>query len=324
MARVAAQCPFCSRAAAPRHAWLRGVGSSSPTSAPALEALSSLPRSESPSGPVASVRSSASSSPSPPPASSSMRGLARPSSVACGGPPPAPSFSPSPTTGTPSRSRHRVPAGHPARPGAPYVPRRSHLRDRRARPRYVTKGDRESSALLRRLHRRKMGRGWPAGSATPRSSRRVGIHGRHPLRLFEDINERYTSTARSTRSSAGAGARRVRLACPAATASSSPARPSKLGSYSGVDRMIRVHPALDQEVGAASPSWPTSSTTRCSTTADPREPRPRPCQLPPPEFREREREFRHFERAMACAGEAPRRSPAARVAPRAARQERRW
>src|SRR5580693_3476508 len=102
--------------------------------------------------------------------------------------------------------------------------------------RYVTRGDRDASATLSdhidangfRLARRK--RNAP-----------LVTKGKHHdlLELFETINERYFGSSvnavitwgkRPTRKTKGA-----------------PQRTIKLGSYSAVDRLIRIHPALDQK-----------------------------------------------------------------------------
>jgi hypothetical protein len=160
--------------------------------------------------------------------------------------------------------------------------------------RYVTKGDREASALLSdyidengsRLARRK--RNPPLVSK-----------GRHHdlLRLFQDINERYFDggvnaviTWGKTTSRPSRVARRGRKLKPRKTI--------KLGSYSAVDRMVRVHPALDQK-------WVPRYFVAYIVYHEmlhhviPASRGLGRVNFHPPEFRERERDFRHFERAMA-------------------------
>ena len=150
--------------------------------------------------------------------------------------------------------------------------------------RYVTRGDREASATLGdyiesngfRLARRKRN--------APLVSR-----GKHHdlLRLFDDLNERYFDGAVNAvitwgkRPTTGAKQRRT----------------IKLGSYSAVDRLIRVHPALDQK-------WVPRYFVAYIVYHEmlhhviPGSRGLGRVNLHPPEFKEREREFRHFERAL--------------------------
>jgi hypothetical protein len=151
--------------------------------------------------------------------------------------------------------------------------------------RYVTRGDREASAQLGdyidangfRLARRK------------RNAPLVASGEYHDLlALFEDINRRYfggTVNALITW-----GTRPTRRAKERKTI--------KLGSYSGVDRLIRVHPALDLK-------WVPRYFVAYIVYHEmlhhviPGSRGLGRVNFHPPEFRERERHFRHFERAMA-------------------------
>ena len=152
--------------------------------------------------------------------------------------------------------------------------------------RYVTRGDRDASATLGdhiddngfRLARRK--RNAP-----------LVTKGRHHdlLELFNGINERYfgggvnaviTWGMRSTRKPKGASQRTI-----------------KLGSYSAVDRLIRIHPALDQK-------WVPRYFVAYVVYHEmlhhviPGSRGLGRVNLHPPEFKEREKQFRHFERAL--------------------------
>jgi hypothetical protein len=152
--------------------------------------------------------------------------------------------------------------------------------------RYVTRGDRDASATLGdhiddngfRLARRKRN--------APLISK-----GKHHdlLKLFEGINERYfggtinaviTWGKRPTRKTKGA-----------------PQRTIKLGSYSAVDRLIRIHPALDQK-------WVPRYFVAYVVYHEmlhhviPGSRGLGRVNLHPPEFKEREKQFRYFERAL--------------------------
>ena len=152
--------------------------------------------------------------------------------------------------------------------------------------RYVTRGDRDASATLGdhiddngfRLARRK------------RSAPLV-TKGKHHdlLELFEGINERYfggginaviTWGKRPTRQTKG-----------------EPRRTIKLGSYSAVDRLIRIHPALDQK-------WVPRYFVAYIVYHEmlhhviPGSRGLGRVNLHPPEFKEREKQFRYFERAL--------------------------
>jgi hypothetical protein len=175
--------------------------------------------------------------------------------------------------------------------------------------RYVTKGDREASALLgdyidengSRLARRK--RNAPLVSK-----------GRHHdlLRLFQEINDRYFDGAVhavitwgqggnwSKRTGANRAARQAGRQTRSAARRSAKLRSRKtikLGSYSAVDRMVRVHPALDQK-------WVPRYFVAYIVYHEmlhhviPASRGLGRVNFHPPEFKERERQFRHFERAL--------------------------
>ena len=152
--------------------------------------------------------------------------------------------------------------------------------------RYVTRGDRDASATLGdhiddngfRLARRK--RNAPLVSK-----------GKHHdlLELFEGINERYFDG--SVNAVITWGKR------PTRKAKTVPRRTIKLGSYSAVDRLIRIHPALDQK-------WVPRYFVAYIVYHEmlhhviPGSRGLGRVNLHPPEFKEREKQFRHFERAL--------------------------
>jgi hypothetical protein len=154
--------------------------------------------------------------------------------------------------------------------------------------RYVTKNDREASALLGRYIEANAGR-------LQRRSRKAVLvtKGRHHdlYALFQDINDRYFDGGVNAVITWGKHSNHKRDA-------SKPRATIKLGSYDAVERLVRVHPALDR---AWVPRYfvayivyhemlhhviPASRGVGRSL-------------LHPPAFREREREFRHFDRAIA-------------------------
>jgi hypothetical protein len=164
--------------------------------------------------------------------------------------------------------------------------------------RYVTRGDREASALLGdyidengfRLARRK--RNAP-----------LVARGRHHdlLRLFQDINDRYfdgSVNAVVTWGSGGKGGTRAKIRSGSRRGKLKPRKTIKLGSYSAVDCMVRIHPALDQK-------WVPRYFVQYILYHEmlhhviPASRGLGRVNFHPPEFRERERQFRHFERAMA-------------------------
>jgi hypothetical protein len=150
--------------------------------------------------------------------------------------------------------------------------------------RYVTRGDRDASAILGnfidengvRLARRK--RNAP-----------LVAKGRHHdlLALFNDINDRYF----------GGNINALVTWGKRPTVAKSHRKTIKLGSYSGVDRLIRVHPGLDR-------NWVPRYFVAYIVYHEmlhhviPGSRGLGRVNLHPPEFKERERQFRHFERAL--------------------------
>jgi hypothetical protein len=150
--------------------------------------------------------------------------------------------------------------------------------------RYVTHGDREASATLGdyidangfRLARRK--RNAP-----------LVTRGKHHdlLALFEDINDRYFDGTVNALITWGKRP----------TSKAKRRKTIKLGSYSGVDRLIRVHPGLDQK-------WVPRYFVAYIVYHEmlhhviPGSRGLGRVNLHPPEFREREKQFRHFDRSM--------------------------
>jgi len=150
--------------------------------------------------------------------------------------------------------------------------------------RYVTRGDREASAVLGdhiddngfRLARRK--RNAP-----------LVTKGKHHdlLELFTGLNERYF----------GGGVHAVITWGKRPTTRAQHRRTIKLGSYSAFDRLIRVHPALDRP-------WVPRYFVAYIVYHEmlhhviPGSRGLGRVNLHPPEFKERERQFRHFERAL--------------------------
>jgi hypothetical protein len=150
--------------------------------------------------------------------------------------------------------------------------------------RYVTRGDREASATLGdyidangfRLARRKRN--------APLITR-----GKHHdlLDLFEQLNDRYFGGAVNALITWGKRS----------TSQSRHRRTIKLGSYSAVDRLLRVHPALDQR-------WIPRYFVAYIVYHEmlhqviPGSRGLGRVNLHPPEFKEREKDFRHFERAI--------------------------
>jgi hypothetical protein len=152
--------------------------------------------------------------------------------------------------------------------------------------RYVTRGDRDASAILGdhiddngfRLARRKRN--------APLISK-----GKHHdlLELFNGINGRYF----------GGGINAVITwgKRPTRKTNGTPRRTIKLGSYSAVDRLIRIHPALDQK-------WVPRYFVAYIVYHEmlhhviPGSRGLGRVNLHPPEFKEREKQFRYFERAL--------------------------
>ncbi len=178
-------------------------------------------------------------------------------------------------------------------------------RDRRDRRDRGDRGDREASAQLGDFIDEN-------GSRLARRKRNAPLvtRGRHHdlLRLFEDINERYFDGSvnavigwgRGGNGWSLSGARKSRAAGPVSRRlrKAKTRKTIKLGSYSAVDRMVRVHPALDQK-------WVPRYFVAYIVYHEmlhhviPASRGLGRVNFHPPEFREREREFRHFERSLA-------------------------
>jgi hypothetical protein len=149
--------------------------------------------------------------------------------------------------------------------------------------RYVTRGDREASATLGdyidangfRLARRK------------RSAPLIAKGKHHDLlKLFGEMNDRYFD-----------GEVNALITWGKRPTTKSARKTIKLGSYSAVDRMIRVHPALDQK-------WVPRYFVAYIVYHEmlhhviPGSRGLGRVNLHPPEFKERERQFRQFERVL--------------------------
>ncbi len=150
--------------------------------------------------------------------------------------------------------------------------------------RYVTRGDKDASAILGdfiddngfRLARRKR-------------SAPLFTRGKHHdlLALFERTNERYFGGSVNALITWGKRG----------TSKSRDRKTIKLGSYSLADRLIRVHPALDKK-------WVPRYFVHYIVYHEmlhhviPGSRGLGRVNLHPPEFREREREFRHFQRSL--------------------------
>jgi hypothetical protein len=150
--------------------------------------------------------------------------------------------------------------------------------------RYVTRGDRDASAILGdfiddngfRLARRK------------RNAPLVSKGKRHDLlAIYEKVNERYFGGSVNVLITWGQrGSPRSRGR-----------RTIKLGSYSAVDRLIRVHPALDRK-------WVPRYFVAYIVFHEmlhhviPGSRGLGRVNMHPPEFKERERQFRHFQRSL--------------------------
>lgn len=150
--------------------------------------------------------------------------------------------------------------------------------------RYVTRGDREASAVLGDYID-------DNGFRLARRNRNVPLttKGKHHdlLALFAQANERYFDGAINALITWGKRP----------TTKSETRKTIKLGSYSAVDRMIRIHPALDQK-------WVPRYFVAYIVYHEmlhhviPGSRGLGRVNLHPPEFKEREREFRHFERSL--------------------------
>jgi hypothetical protein len=152
--------------------------------------------------------------------------------------------------------------------------------------RYVTRGDRDASAILGdhiddngfRLARRK------------RNAPLIAKGKHHDLlQLFERINERYFGGSINAVITWGKR--------PTSKCKGESRKTIKLGSYSAVDRLIRIHPALDER-------WVPRYFVAYIVYHEmlhhviPGSRGLGRVNLHPPEFKEREKQFRHFERAL--------------------------
>jgi hypothetical protein len=158
--------------------------------------------------------------------------------------------------------------------------------------RYVTRGERHASTLVGDFIEAN-------GSRIDTRRRRLRLHplGAHHdlLKIFEDVNARYFDGQCHALVTWG------RKVVRPGGRNRKPRVSIKLGSYSQTERVIRIHPVLDRQ-------WvpryfvafvlyhemlhhmmPTSRGQAGRSRAT----------LHPPEFRERERKFRHYERAIA-------------------------
>ena len=150
--------------------------------------------------------------------------------------------------------------------------------------RYVTRGDRDASAAL--------GDYIDANAfGLVRRKRNAALvsKGKHHdlLALFHEINDRYFG-----------GGVNVLITWGKRPTTKAPRRKTiKLGSYSGADRLIRVHPGLDRK-------WVPRYFVAYIVYHEmlhhviPGSRGLGRVNLHPPEFKERERQFRHFERAL--------------------------
>jgi hypothetical protein len=150
--------------------------------------------------------------------------------------------------------------------------------------RYVTRGDREASATLGDYIEAN-------GFRLARRNRNTPLvpSGKHHnlLALFEDLNERYF----------GGNVNALITWGKRPNTRAQRRKTIKLGSYSAVDRLIRVHPALDRK-------WVPRYFVAYIVYHEmlhhviPGSRGLGRVNLHPPEFKERERDFRHFERSI--------------------------
>jgi hypothetical protein len=151
--------------------------------------------------------------------------------------------------------------------------------------RYIVRGDRDASATLGDYID-------ASGARLARRSRRVPLvtKGEHHdlLAIFEKVNDRYFDGTMNALITWGKRP----------TSKAKKRRTIKLGSYSAVDRLIRVHPALDRK-------WVPRYFVAYIVYHEmlhhviPGSRGLGRVNLHPPEFKEREKQFRHFERALA-------------------------
>jgi len=152
--------------------------------------------------------------------------------------------------------------------------------------RYVRQGDRDASELIGRY----IESNTPRLARGARHHRKLVTQGKHHdlLALFQRLNEQYFDGALHVLVTWGARTARPRT--PRATI--------KLGSYAFQDRLVRIHPALDRRwVPRYFLEYVMFHELLHHAMPATRGPGRR--LLHPPEFRERERDFRHHERALA-------------------------
>lgn len=150
--------------------------------------------------------------------------------------------------------------------------------------RYVTEGDREASAVLGNFIDEN-------GFQVARRKRSAPLvsKGRHHdlLTIQAKLNERYFGGTMNVLITWGKGP----------TSKSKQRRTIKLGSYSAIDRLIRIHPALDRK-------WVPRYFVAYVVYHEmlhhviPGSRGLGRVNMHPPEFKEREREFRYFQRAL--------------------------
>lgn len=153
--------------------------------------------------------------------------------------------------------------------------------------RYVVHGEREASFLVGRYIESNTARLAPRSRKTP-----LHTKGKHHdlLAIFDDINERYFDGSVNACITWGKRSSQSRR--------DNPRRAIKLGSYSDGERLIRVHPALDRK-------WVPRYFVAYIVYHEmlhhviPASRGEKRTLRHPPEFVAREKEFRHFERAIA-------------------------
>jgi hypothetical protein len=150
---------------------------------------------------------------------------------------------------------------------------------------YIATGDREASDLVGAYIE-------ASGSRLSRRRRRLKLatQGKHHdlLQIYRDVNERYFRGQVNALISWGTPVRRTRK---------EPRHTINLGSYLSLDRLIRLHPALDRRwVPRYFVSFIVYHEMLHHLMPASRGVGRRA--LHPPEFRERERMFRHYERAV--------------------------
>jgi hypothetical protein len=156
--------------------------------------------------------------------------------------------------------------------------------------RYVTRGDREASVLVGHYIEAN------ATRLARRTSRSVPLvsKGRHHdlLAIYQEVNDRYFDGAVNALITWGT------KVAPRAGATRPKRSTIKLGSYNAIDRLIRLHPALDR---AWVPRYFVAFIVYHEMLHHlvPASRGPGRRLLHPPEFVEREREFRNYDRAIA-------------------------